>query len=313
MTLLFSAHPNEQTLSFKVPSLHCSPCGSLVNYVDDGTYTYSHKDPIMLSAMLTTKYKAIEEYMVANRLVINSDKTHLVVMASRKNDAARQSVELRAGQHIIQPSETEKLLGCNISQNLKWKLHIQTGENSLIRQLTSRLNALQKVSIFATFKTRLSAANGAFMSVLAYLIPVWGGCEGYLVKALQVLQNRGARQVTKLSWFTPTRKLLHQCNWLSITQLIFYHSTLTVFRSVRNKEPLYLSQNLNTVHPFPTRLAAGGGIRLDGNHGELVNKSFLIRAAKQFNSIPPSIRMSRSLPSFKQQLKLWIKTNISPD
>ena len=88
---------------------------------------------------------------------------------------------------------------------------------------------------------------------------------------------------------------------------------MTVFRPVKNKEPLYLSQHLDTLHPFPTRLAAGGGIRLDGNHGELVNKSFLIRAAKEFNTIPSSIRMSRSLPSFKQQLKLWIKTNISPD
>ena len=69
-------------------------------------------------------------------------------------------------------------------------------KNCLIKRLTSRLNALQKVSVHATFKTRLSAANGVFMSVLAYLIPLWGGCEGYLVKALQVLQNRAARQLT---------------------------------------------------------------------------------------------------------------------
>ena len=235
-------HSNhEQPLSYKQPSMQCDPCGSLVNYVDDGTYTISHRDPIMLSNMLTEKYKVIEQYMVANRLVINSDKTHLVVMASKKNEAARQSVELRAGQFTILPSPTEKLLGCSINQNLKWQTHIQTGESSLIKQLTSRLNALQKVSIHATFKTRLSAANGVFMPVLAYLLPLWGGCEAYLVKALQVLQSRAARQVTKLSWFTPSRKLLRQCNWLSIRQLIFYHSALTVFRTTRTKTPLYLS------------------------------------------------------------------------
>ena len=186
-------------------------------------------------------------------------------------------------------------------------------KNCLIKRLTSRLNALQKVSVHATFKTRLSAANGVFMSVLAYLIPLWGGCEGYLVKALQVLQNRAARQVTKLSWFTPTRRLLAQGNWLSMKPLIFYHSALIVFRSVSTKQPLYLSQHLVTVHPYPTRLAAGGGLRVEGHHGGLASNSFLIRAAKEFNTIPADIRMSSSLPAFKQQLKKWTKEHIPLD
>ena len=170
--------------------------------------TITHSDPIILSNVLSEKYKVIEEYMVSNKLVINADKTHLVVMGSRKTNMARQAVSLRAGQHIILPSETEKLLGCNIHQSLKWQTHIQTGDSSLIKQLTSRLNALQKVSTHASFKTRLSAANGVFMSSLAYLLPVWGGCEGFLIRSLQVLQNRAARQVTRLNWNTPVRRLL---------------------------------------------------------------------------------------------------------
>ena len=304
---------HEEPLSYKQPSMQLEPCGSLVNYVDDGTYTFSHWNPNILSTVLTSKYKVIEEYMVANRLVINADKTHLVVMGTRKNEAARQAVELRAGQNIIHPSETEKLLGCSIGQNLKWQTHIQTGENSLMKQLTSRLNALQKVSTHATYKTRLSAANGVFMSALTYLIPLWGGCEGYLIRALQVLQNRAARQVTKLSWFTPSRRLLKQCNWLSIRQLIFYHTALSVFRTTKAKAPVYLSQQLSMEHPYLTRLATGGGIRREGYHGGLAQKNFLIRAAREFNRIPACIRMCNTVQSFKYQLKQWIKTNIPLD
>ena len=126
------------------------------------------------------------------------------------------------------------------------------------------------------------------------------------MKALKVLQNRAARQVTKLSWFTPSRRLLVQCNWLSIKQLIFYHSALTVFRSVSTKQPLYLSQHLVTVHPYPTC----GGLRVEGHHGGLASQSFLVRAAKEFNTIPADIRMSRTLPAFKKQLKKWAKENI---
>ena len=164
--------------------------------------------------------------MVKNKLVINADKTHLVVMGSKAVTRARQAVSMRAGKFMIHPTETEKLLGCNIHQNLKWKFHIQTGENSLIKNLTRKVNALQKVCTHASFKTRLAASNGVFMSTLTYLLPVWGGCEGYLLKSIQILQNKAARQVTRLSRYTPVRRLLSQCNWLSIKQLIFYQSAV---------------------------------------------------------------------------------------
>ena len=283
-----------------------------MNYVevDDGTCTITHKDPTILSNVLSEKYKAIEEYMVSNRLVINADKTHLFVMGSRKMNMARQSVSLRAGQHTILPSETEKLLGCNIHQNLKWQTHIQTGDGSLTKQLTSRLNALQKVSYHATFKTRLSAANGVFMSSLAYLLPVWGGCEGFLIRSLQVLQNRAARQVTRLNWYTPVRRLLTQCNWLSVKQLVLYHSALAVFRATKSGLPVYLDQHLRSEHPYNTRQGAGRAIRLTGNYNYQVENSFLRRAAKSYNEIPTEIRSSRTLPVFKRKLKTWIKTNI---
>ena len=124
--------------------------------------------------------------MSSHKLVINADKTHLLVMGTGKPgmNRRRQDVSLQADGHLILPTPTETLLGCNIHQNLKWKEHLQANKNSVINKLISRLNALRKLSVNATFKTRLMAANGAFMSILTYLIPLWGGTEAYLVKAL---------------------------------------------------------------------------------------------------------------------------------
>jgi hypothetical protein len=186
--------------------------------------------------------------MAANKLVINADKTHLLVMGTQAMGQTRQEVQLAAGQHVIFPSPTEKLLGCNIHENMKWREHLQLSEQSLTRQLTSRVNALSKLSVNATFKTRLMAANGAFMSLLIYLIPLWGGTEGYLLKGLQVLQNRAARCVTKQQWFTPTRRLLDQCGWLSVQQLVQYHSLLQVHKAIVAGTPLYISNQPVTDH-----------------------------------------------------------------
>ena len=67
-----------------------------------------------MSNTLTTQYKVISEYMAANHLVINADKTHLVIMGSKKTAARRHEVALQAGDHTIRHTGTEKLLGANI-------------------------------------------------------------------------------------------------------------------------------------------------------------------------------------------------------
>ena len=71
-------------------------------------------------------------------------------------------------------------------------------------------------------------ANGIFLSKLCYLIQLWGGADGYLLGRLQVLQNKAARAVTGKSWFTPTRRLLEECKWLSVRQLVFYQTVMIV-------------------------------------------------------------------------------------
>ena len=73
--------------------------------------------------------------MAANKLVINDDKTHLVVMANKKFEQQRPEVQMQAGQHTGTPSCSEKLLGCEVSQDLKWKHHIMSSDQSLSSNL----------------------------------------------------------------------------------------------------------------------------------------------------------------------------------
>ena len=91
--------------------------------------------------------------MAANKLVINGEKTHLVVMGAKSKNELRNSISLAAGPHIILPTPTERLLGANICQDLKWNHHIQGNGDSLIKQLTSRMNGLSMLSSRASMET----------------------------------------------------------------------------------------------------------------------------------------------------------------
>jgi hypothetical protein len=205
------------------------------------------------------------------------------------------------------------LLGANICEDLKWREHLLSNEQSVVSQLTSRINGLLKVCARATPTNRLKVANGIFISKLCYLIELWGGCESYLLTSLHVLQNRAARAVTRKSWFTATRLLLEECKWLSVRQLVFYHSVLSTHKVVMSGKHLYLYQAMSTAHPLNTRQAAGGQIRMGENFDSkqgLVHDGFKYRAAKDYNLIPGFIRSIKSLPTFKRKLKQWVTTNI---
>ena len=69
------------------------------------------------------------------RLVINTDKTHLLVLGKKASADRRSMVSMQANEHSIRPS---KLLGCIVGDNLKWIQHILENEQSMVRQLTSQ-------------------------------------------------------------------------------------------------------------------------------------------------------------------------------
>ena len=145
--------------------------------------------------------------------------------------------------------------------------------------------------------------NVIFVSKLCYIIRVWEGCDSYLLDRLQVLQNRAARVVTGKSWFTSTGRLLKECKWLSIRQLVFYQTVLGVHKIMRARKPEYLSKKFGADHPCRTKQSTSGCIRLGD---EFNAKSSLSHTSLCYNRIPSTIRQDTTFETFKYKLKKWI-------
>ena len=118
--------------------------GSICCYADDSTFTISDPDPGTLTTKLSEKYKNIAEFMVNNRLKLNDDKTHLLVMNTGKSEKSDQ-VCLVTPKEVIKPSKCEKLLRCWVQQDLKWTEHLRDSSDSLTKSLNIRLGALKKI------------------------------------------------------------------------------------------------------------------------------------------------------------------------
>ena len=254
--------------------------------------------------------------MSNNKLKLNGDKTHLMLLASDhawRNKLDENSLSLNTGNEIISTSKSEKLLGGLINQNLKWTDHILLNEESLLKKLGTRLNALKQMGKVADFKTRKMLANGLFMSKLVYLMPLWGGCDKFLIKALQIVQNKAARSVTKLGIFTPVRTLLKQCGWLSVNQLVFFHTVVLLYKTLQNQSPEYLLSMAGTEYNYKSRAKDAGKLRVVAGYkidSDLNIKSYRWRSIKCWNQLPQDITSTPNLYKFKVKLKAWVLKNV---
>ena len=82
---------------------HCHSCGGLCLYADDSTFTLSNSDVGKLNEEIDDKYKLIADYMTRNKLILNSDKTHLLIMTSNRKHQIHQDfgISLNTGSEII--------------------------------------------------------------------------------------------------------------------------------------------------------------------------------------------------------------------
>ena len=242
--------------------------------------------------------------MTENEQCLNASKTHFLIAGTNQrlqkiNQEDKSQVSMDG--HVLVESEDmkETLLGVTIQSDLKWAGHI----GKLQKKLKERLSGLSQTRRYVCQEFRKILAEGLFMSVLTYCIPVWGGTDKGHLRELQILQNRAAEIVLNLPTRSHRNMMFDALNWLTVNQLITYHSVVTVYKIRKANEPEYLFNLLGNDN-------FRGQIIVPMSQLSLCKRSFCFRAAESWNIVPESIRSIQTLVSFKRELKKWIRLKI---
>ena len=117
------------------------------------------------------------------------------------------------------------------------------------------------------------------------------------------MQNKAARLVSHFPLRAPRKEIYATLGWLSVNQLVFYHSMLSTFRIRQSGEPEYLSN-------LQARDGRTGRIIISNTTLTLAKRSYSYRASAQWNSIPDNNRNIRRVSQFKVQLRKWILLHV---
>ena len=276
--------------------------GDIDCYADDSTVSASAEKIEDIGAVLSHDCEQLSSWMVANSFKLNADKTHLLTIgtSSRLNKVERDMVVTMDGVTLKQSSEkVGELLGVKVQNDLKWSRQIE----QLTSKLKTRVAGLQKIRYVMNRGTRKNIVQGFFNSVLCYCIPLFGGCNKAELNQLQVQQNRAAQCVLGLPPRTSRSILFEKLGWMTVQQLVAYHTIITIFRIRKKGEPEHLASYLCRDNIY-------GNIIVKTSDKDYYRNSFIYRGSTLWNKVPKFLREETKIGTFKKKLKSWVMQTI---
>ena len=275
---------------------------SIDAYADDSTMSATGPSVTEINNTLTDDCSKVVEWMNANQFKLNAGKTHLMTVGTAQRlSGLEKNVEVTMDGVKLEESKQgcELMLGCQLQSNLKW--HIQIEE--LVKKLKKRLVGLSSIKYIVPYQTRNTITLGMFNSVLVYCLPLFGGCDLTEIRQLQVLQNKAAQIVTHSPPRAERLPMYKKLNWLTVNQLITYHTLLTVFRIRQCGEPEYLASFLSDDN-------RAGKIIIPNTKLSLAKNSFVWRGAEHWNKLSSELRKSTKIGHFKRGAKDYVIRNV---
>ena len=91
--------------------------------------------------------------------------------------------------------------------------------------------------------------------------------------------------------------------WMTVAQLVFYHTMMAVYRIRMAGEPELLAKKLN-------RENFRGNLITPSTRLNVVKNSFTFRGAMEWSTLPDSLRSLNNIGLFKKRLREYTKSNI---
>lgn len=245
--------------------------------------------------------KAVRDWFLQNGMLLNPDKSEVLLIAGRKQAskfASGTSISV-AGSDITFAVQL-KSLGVVIDQSLSLDQHVK----NVVKASNFHIRGLRHIRPFLDQKTANTIACSIVSSRLDYCNSLLSGTSAKNIKKLQTVQNSVARVITgtkRRDHIKPALKALH---WLPITERIQFKVALITHKVIHTQQPKYLADIVSIYRPT-RELRSSSQQRLSG-HNTLTKtgeRSFSYTSSQIWNGLPLDLRAEGCTRTFKSKLK----------
>jgi hypothetical protein len=287
-----------------IPHLNCNP-----KLFADDTNVFVHSHTLNdLNNKCQLVIDKIADWVLANRLSFNYDKTCYMIFSPNQNNPTTVILNLSLNNHQVHKVSHSRYLGVTIDENLSWKPHIK----ELCLDLRRYIGIFYKLSFKLPQHTLKLLYFALIYPRILYGIELYANTFLSYLHDLMVINNRLLRLIQHSRRTTPTKDLYLHYSTLPINKLyqlqLLLHAHTLLFSI--GKLPEIFSKNMllnNEIHNYHTRSQfAFHRISCNSTYG---SKTSFNMCAKLWNSLPNNLKTIPSLNLFKKNLKSYLIFN----
>ena len=300
--LLFSMYmlPLGEILRRHAPSYHL--------FADDDQL-YIAAEPDRVKARVGELESCIDEvrqWMRANFLQLNDDKTDVLLIGSPTTLARLPTMNVRVGDSCVPTKEIVKNLGVLMDK----RLDLSSNITAVCRSCFYHLYNISKIRRFLSEEALKRVVHALVISRLDYCNSLFYGLPTKSIDRLQRVQNSAARLIKRVPRSQPITPTLMELHWLRVEKRITFKICTITYRCLNESSsiPDYLCDLLKRHCPQRSLRSSQKDLLVCpmSRCRTMGDRAFQCAAPKLWNGLPLHVKQSNSLKTFKKNLKTFL-------
>lgn len=294
-------------------NLYMLPLGNIIRRHSINFHCYADDTQLYLSikpgetiqlAKLQACIEDIKTWMSSNFLMLNSDKTEVIVLGAKhlRNSLSEDIASLDG--IALTSNTTVRNLGVIFDQDLSFDPYIK----QTTRTAFFHLRNIAKIRHILSQKDAEKLVHAFVTSRLDYCNSLLSGISNKSIKSLQLIQNSAARVLTKTRKRDHISPVLASLHWLPVKSRIEFKILLLTYKTLKGQAPSYLKELIKPYNPTRALRSQNAGLLVVPrvSKSRTGARAFSYQAPFLWNQLPALVREADTVSTFKSRLKTFL-------